>query len=87
MGADIVTIVRLLIREYPFWIIIASIMSLPASWYFATKWLENFASKTPIDYWIFILSVILVVLISLGTTIFHTIRTARANPAESLRYE
>jgi len=87
MGADVVKIVILLIREYPFWILIASILSLPASWYFATKWLENFASKTPIDYWIFLLSVILVLLISLGTTIFQTIRTARANPADSLRYE
>ena len=87
MGADVVKIVILLIREYPFWILIASILSLPASWYFATKWLENFAAKTPIDYWIFILSVILVVLISLGTTIFQTIHTARANPSDSLRYE
>ncbi len=87
MGAEVNTIVRLLIREYPFWILIASLLSLPASWYFATKWLENFASKTSIDYWIYILSIILVILISLGTIIFQTIRTARTNPADSLRYE
>ncbi|KPL12711.1 MAG: hypothetical protein AMS26_16520, partial [Bacteroides sp. SM23_62] len=62
-------------------------MAFPASWYFATKWLENFASKTSIDYWIYILSIILVILISLGTIIFQTLRTARTNPADSLRYE
>jgi putative ABC transport system permease protein len=87
MGADVSTIVNLLIREYPFRILIAALLSLPASWYFATKWLENFASKTSIDYWIFILSVILVLMISLGTVLYQTIRTARTNPADSLRYE
>jgi putative ABC transport system permease protein len=87
MGAEVGKIVGLLIREYPVWILIASLLALPASWYFATKWLENFASKTTIDYWIYILSVILVILISLGTIIFQTIRTARTNPADSLRYE
>ncbi len=87
MGAEVRTIVRLLIREYPVWILIASLLALPTSWYFATKWLENFASKTSIDYWIYILSIILVILISLGTIIFQTILTARANPADSLRYE
>jgi len=87
MGAEVNTIVRLLIREYPVWILIASLLALPTSWYFATKWLENFASKTSIDYWIYILSIILVILISLGTIIFQTIRTSRTNPADSLRYE
>jgi len=87
MGADVIKLVNLLIREYPLWILIASLLSLPVSWYFATKWLENFASKTSIDYWIYILSLILVMLISLGTIIFQTIRTARTNPADSLRYE
>lgn len=87
MGAEVSTIVRLLIREYPVWIVLASLLALPTSWYFATKWLENFASKTSIDFWIYILSIILVILISLGTIIFQTIRTARTNPADSLRYE
>jgi len=87
MGAEVGKIVVLLIREYPVWILIASLLALPTSWYFATKWLENFASKTSIDYWIYILSVILVLLISLGTIIYQTIRTARTNPADSLRYE
>ncbi len=87
MGADVVTIVRLLIKEHPIWILIASILSLPASWYFAKKWLENFASKTTIDYWIFVISVILVLLISLGTIIIQTLRTARSNPVNALRHE
>jgi putative ABC transport system permease protein len=87
MGAEVGTIVRLLIREFPVWILIASVLALPVSWYFANKWLENFAIKTSIDYWIYILSVILVILISLGTIIYQTIRTARTNPADSLRHE
>jgi putative ABC transport system permease protein len=87
MGAEVVTIVLLLIRDYPLWILIASLLALPASWYFAAEWLENFARKTSIDFWIYIISVILVMLISLGTTIYQTIRAARANPADSLRYE
>jgi putative ABC transport system permease protein len=86
-GAEVFSIVRLLIRDYPVWIIIASLLALLVSWYFAIKWLENFASKTAVDFWIFLFSVILVILISLATVIFRTLRTARANPADTLRYE
>jgi putative ABC transport system permease protein len=87
MGAKVPAIIRLLIRNYLLWILMASFLALPAAWYFATKWLENFASRTTIDYWIYLFSVILVTGISLGTIIFQTLRAARANPADSLRYE
>ena len=49
MGANVTTIVQFLVREYPIRIIIAAAFALPASWYFARKWLENFTLRTGID--------------------------------------
>jgi putative ABC transport system permease protein len=87
MGGDPFTLIIMLLKEYPVLILIASILSLPASWYFAKRWLENFAFKTEISSWIYIISVILVSLICLGTILFQTLRTVRANPVNALRYE
>jgi len=77
----------MLLKEYPVLIAIASLFALPASWYFGKEWLENFALKTEINAWIYIISVILVLLICLGTILFQTLHTARANPVNALRYE
>ena len=67
--------------------ILASLVSLPFSWYFSRKWLENFALKTDISAWIYIISVLLVMLVCLGTILIQILKTARSNPMNSLRYE
>ena len=87
MGGDSTRIVVMLLKEYPVLLLIASVFSLPASWYFTKRWLENFAYKTEISVWIYIISVLLVLLICIGTILIQTLRTARANPANALRYE
>ena len=87
VGGTTSALIGMLLKEYPVLILIASLFTLPASWYFSKRWLENFALKTLISPWIYIISVILVLLICLGTIIFQTLRTARANPVNALRYE
>jgi putative ABC transport system permease protein len=76
-----------LLKEYPVLLGIASLFALPASWYFARDWLENFALKTEISVWIYIISLVLVLLICIGTILIQTLRTARTNPVNALRYE
>ncbi len=87
VGGRTTTLVGMLLKEYPILILIASLFTLPASWYFAQRWLENFALKTEISPLIYIISILLVLIICLGTIIIQTLRTARANPANALRYE
>jgi putative ABC transport system permease protein len=87
LGGDTHGLVLMLLREYPVLILLASALALPASWYFARQWLANFAEKTDISSWIYVISVFLVLMVCLGTTIIQTLRTARANPANALRYE
>jgi putative ABC transport system permease protein len=87
MGGDPPTLIVVLLKEYPVLILIASVLSLPASLYFAKRWLESFAYKTEISSWIYIISVFLVTLISLGTILYQTLRTVMANPVNALRHE
>jgi putative ABC transport system permease protein len=87
MGGETPRLFLMLIKEYPVLILIASLVSLPASRYFARKWLENFALKADISVWIDIVSVLLVMLVCFGTILVHTLNTARSNPVNSLRYE
>ncbi|MFC2113571.1 FtsX-like permease family protein, partial [Bacteroidota bacterium] len=87
MGGEGSRLVFMLLKEYPVLLLIASVFALPASWYFANRWLENFALKTDISLWIYIISVLLVLFICLGTIILQTLRTARSNPVDALRYE
>ena len=87
MGGETSMLFLLLLKEYPVLILIASLISLPASWYFARKWLENFTLKTDIGAWIYVVSVLLVMVVCLGTILAHTLNTAKSNPVNSLRYE
>lgn len=87
MGGDTPGLLLLLLKEYPLLILISSAFALPAAWYFGRQWLENFALKTEITVWIFVFSILLVLLICLSTIVARTLKTARANPVEVLRYE
>jgi putative ABC transport system permease protein len=77
----------MLLRDYPIMIGIASLFALPASWYYSRHWLESFAVKTSINSWIYIISVILVLMLCLGTVLLQTLKTAGTNPADVLRHE
>ncbi len=86
-GAISSEIIQLLLRSYTKWIVLAFLIITPVSWFIMRKWLENFAYKTTLSWWIFAiagLAVLLVVAISVTWTSW---RAARRNPVESLRYE
>jgi putative ABC transport system permease protein len=86
-GATTISIWKLLISSYVNLIMIAFIVAVPISYYFLDKWLNNFAYKSNIAWWIFIVAGILAIFISLLTVSWYSIRAARQNPVNSLRCE
>lgn len=86
-GATIYKILILLSKGPVIWVLIANIIAWPAAFYAMNKWLENFVYKISISPITFILAGIIMLFLVLTTTFYHTIKAARANPVESLRYE
>jgi putative ABC transport system permease protein len=87
MGATIPDVMILFSKGYVFWIITATIIATPIAWYAMHKWLENFAYKTPLSWWIFALAGVLALGIALLTVSWQSWRAAARNPVEALRYE
>jgi len=86
-GAKTYEIIGMLNKDFQKWVFAAFVLACPISWYAMNKWLENFAYKTEISWWIFILSGAFALAITLITVSFQSWNTARKNPVESLRYE
>ncbi|WP_167618732.1 ABC transporter permease [Maribellus sediminis] len=86
-GANVLEILGMLNRDFVKWIVLAFVIATPAAWYAMNKWLENFAYKTNLSWWIFALAGLLALGIALLTVSFQSWRAATRNPVESLRYE
>lgn len=86
-GAKTSEVMIMLNKDFVKWVAIAFIISIPVSSYTMYKWLENFAFKTSLSWWIFILSGILGLGIALLTVSWQSWKAANGNPLEALRYE
>ena len=86
-GATIGEILGMLNRSFLKWIIISFIAACPIAYYAMHKWLENFAYKTTLSWWIFALAGLLAMGIALLTVSFQSWKAATRNPVEALRYE
>ena len=86
-GASVMEIINMLNLEYLKWVIIAFLLAVPIAYFSLDKWLENFAYRTSLSWWVFALAGIIILLITLLTISWQTIRVARRNPVKSLRYE
>ncbi|MFX0152825.1 MAG: ABC transporter permease [Candidatus Hodarchaeota archaeon] len=87
LGASVLNIVILLSKDYMRLIVISNLIAWPVAFYFMYEWLKNFAYRINLGLGIFVVSAVLAFFIALLTISFQTIRTATANPVESLRYE
>ena len=87
LGASISNIVSILSRDFMQLVLLASVIAIPLTWWAMHKWLENFAYQTPVSWWVFGLSILLMMAVALLTLSIQTIRAASANPVESLRTE
>jgi putative ABC transport system permease protein len=86
-GAGVIHILIMLSRQFAAWVMIASVLALPAGYLIARNWLENFAYRTTIGVLVFILAVIIAITVTLLTISYQVWHTARMNPVESLKYE
>jgi len=86
-GANISEVIIMLNRNLVKWVIIAFFIASPVAWYVLQKWLENFAYKTTLSWWIFALAGVLALGIALLTVSWQSWRAATRNPVEALRYE
>ena len=86
-GANIGEILLMLNKDFIKWVIIAFVIAAPAAWFIMNKWLENFAYRTALSWWIFALAGLLVLGIALLTVSWQSWKTATQNPVEALRYE
>jgi len=86
-GAGTTEIMVLLDRDVAKWVIIALIVACPVAWFAMNKWLQNFAYRTEIEWWIFVLAGLIALGISLITVSLQSWRAATRNPVEALRYE
>nr|WP_321353979.1 ABC transporter permease [uncultured Draconibacterium sp.] len=86
-GAKVSEILTMLNKDFIKWVAIAFVIATPIAYYAMNKWLENFAYKTNLSWWIFALAGVLALGIALLTVSWQSWRAATRNPVEALRYE
>ncbi|QGY44673.1 FtsX-like permease family protein [Maribellus comscasis] len=86
-GAKVFEVVGLLNRDFLRWVVVSFIIAVPLAWFALHRWLEGFALKTEINWWIFAIAGILAVGIALLTVSWQSWRAAIRNPVEALKYE
>ena len=87
LGASVIGIVQLLLKEYVGLIGAAMLIATPVAWWAMNQWLRNFAYRIQIQWWMFALAGAAALAIALLTVGFHALKAARANPVKSLRSE
>src|SRR5690606_18781688 len=87
LGASVSSILVLLSKDFVTLILIAFILAIPVANYFMSEWLQNFAYRIEISWWMFAISGLLVWLIALLSVSGQTLKAARQNPVDSLRNE
>jgi putative ABC transport system permease protein len=86
-GAKVPEMMLLLNWDFIKWIMVSFVLATPFAYFAMNKWLENYAYKTALHWWIFAASGLLAIIISLLTVSVNSLKTATRNPVEALRYE
>jgi len=87
LGSTSVKIVKLINADFIKLIIISSLIAVPISYYYMSKWLSNFVYRIDLSWYYFVIAILAAVFIAVLTNILHTTKAALKNPADSLRYE
>ncbi|MCI0696525.1 ABC transporter permease [candidate division KSB1 bacterium] len=87
LGATVTNVVTLLSKDFVKLVLLANLIAWPLAWYAMNKWLQSFAFRVEMEWWVFALAGGLALLIALLTVSTQAIKAALANPVESLRYE
>ncbi len=86
-GATIAEVMKMLNRDIIRWVVVAFVLAVPVAWYAMHRWLENFAYKTELSWWIFAIAGLMALGIALLTVSWQSWKAATRNPVEALRYE
>ncbi len=86
-GAKVSEILSMLNKDFVKWVVIAFVIATPVAYYVMNKWLESFAYKTELSWWIFAFAGLLALGIAMLTVSWQSWRAATSNPVEALRYE
>lgn len=87
LGASVSSIIALLSKDFLRLVLIAISIAIPTGWYVSSRWLQDFAYRAELSWWVFGLAGLLAVAIALLTVAGQSFRAARTNPIESLRSE
>jgi putative ABC transport system permease protein len=87
LGASVQGLIRLLSIDFLKLVLFSFVLAAPLAWYFMNQWLQDFAFRINITWWIFLVAGMLAVIIALLTVSFQAVRAALANPIKSLRTE
>ncbi|MGN6266172.1 MAG: ABC transporter permease [Ginsengibacter sp.] len=87
LGASVVSVTKMLSKDFIKLVFIACIVAFPLSWWAMHQWLQSFAYRINISWWMFLAAGVIAILIALITVSFQAIRAAMANPVKSLRSE
>lgn len=86
-GARISEILAMLNKDFIKWVFLAFVLACPIAWFAINKWLENFAYKTTLSWWVFVVAGVTAMCIAIFTVSWQSWRAATRNPVEALRYE
>lgn len=87
LGASVSNIVSMLSKDFTKLVLVGAIIAFPVAWFFMNKWLQDFAYRVNIGWWIFLTAAGITMVIALLTVIIQAIKAAIANPVKSLRTE
>ena len=87
LGASIGRIVFIISKRYLWWISISNLIAWPVTYYFMNNWLQNFAYRTNMSWWVFVSVGLIAFLVALIAVGFQAVKAAIANPVDALKYE
>jgi putative ABC transport system permease protein len=87
LGAAEPQITWMMIRDFSLYILLSLLIAIPAIWFIARTWLNEFSYRIELRADLFILTSALITTVAILTVLYHSVRTARTNPVEALRYE
>ncbi|MGB3619436.1 MAG: FtsX-like permease family protein, partial [Catalinimonas sp.] len=87
LGATVTNIVVLVARDFTRLVAVASLIALPLAYWAMRRWLEDYAVRVDLSWWLLLLPAVLVLIVAVGTVSVQSLRAALANPVKSLRSE
>jgi len=86
-GSSSVQVVKLILKQYMFMVLVGNLVAWPIAWFVMNRWLQNYAYRTNFEIWLFIVVAAVSTFIVLAAMTFQTVKAARTNPSETLKFE